>query len=193
MDVTLFIARRLGYKGRVVTAAVAVSFLVVIIAIAVSAGFRHEIRNGLSGLTGDVQLTMADINYLDESSPVSTQQSYIPSLEEMDAVQSVDPVIYRAGIVKQSDEIYGVMMKGVEGGIRSATGSDVPDTLALAVSIPTSLAEKAGLKPGDKLLTYFVGDKVKVRQFNIADIYEPLVRTDDRYLVFADIADMQRL
>ena len=193
MNLSFFIARRLGYKGRVVTAAVAVSFLVVIIAIAGSAGFRYEIRNGLSALTGDVQLTMADINYLDESSPVSTEQAYLASVEDVEGVVSVSPVIYRAGIVKQDDEIYGVMIKGVEGGVRCATGTDIPDTLALAVSIPSSLAERAQLGIGDKLLTYFVGDKVKVRQFNVADIYEPLVRTDDRHLVFADISDMQRL
>ena len=193
MNLPFFIARRLGYKGRVVTAAVAVSFLVVIIAIAVSAGFRYEIRGGLSSLTGDIQLTMADINYLDESSPVNASQTYLSAVEDVEGVEGVSPVIYRAGIVKQADEIYGVMIKGVEGGVRSATGADVPDTMALAVSIPSALAEKAGLRPGDKLLTYFVGDKVKVRQFNVADIYEPLVRTDDRHLVFADISDMQRL
>lgn len=193
MNVLLYIARRLNYKGRVVTAAVAISFLVVIVAIAVSSGFRHEIRTGLSSLTGDIQLTMADINYLDESSPVSTDQTYLPSIENLDCVKKVSPVIYRAGIVKQSDDIYGVMLKGVEGGIQAATGADVPDTVSLAVSIPSSLAEQTGLACGDKLLTYFVGEKVKVRQFNIADIYEPLVRTDDRHLVFADIADMQRL
>lgn len=194
MDLNLYIARRLRHKGRVVTAAVAVSFLVVIIAVAVSSGFRREIRNGISNLTGDVQLTMADINYLDESSPISTEQAYLPFIEDINGVDVVRPVIYRAGIVKQSDDIYGVMLKGVKGGVNSATGGYVSDSLALAVAIPAPLAERTGLKPGDKLLTYFVGgENVKVRQFNVADIYEPIVRTDDKYLVYADIADMQRL
>lgn len=194
MDLNLYIARRLRHKGRVVTAAVAVSFLVVIIAVAVSSGFRREINDGLSRLTGDVQLTMADINYLDESSPINTTQAYLSYINDIEGVDSVYPVIYRAGIVKQSEEIYGVMMKGVQGGVRSVTGAVVSDSLSLAVAIPTSLAEKARLKPGDKLLTYFVGgENVKVRQFNVADVYEPLVRTDDRHLVYADIADMQRL
>lgn len=192
MSVRFFIARRLRFKGRVVTAAVAVSFLVVIIAVAVSSGFRHEIRDGLSDMMGDVQLTMADINYMDESSPVNAMQSYLPYVEDMPGVERVSPVIYRAGIAKQSEDIYGVMLKGVEGGVRSR-GADVSDTLSLAVSIPSPLAESAGLKVGDRLLTYFIGEKVKVRQFNVADIYEPLVRTDDRHLVYADIKDMQRL
>jgi lipoprotein-releasing system permease protein len=193
MDVRFFIARRLSYKGRVVTAAVAVSFLVVIIAVAVSAGFRREIHNGLSSMTGDVQLTRADMNYLDESSPVKIDQSYLPFIKEVEGVIGIDPVIYRAGIVKQSGDIYGVMVKGVEGGVTAATGAHVCDSISLAVSIPSSLAEQSGLQAGDRLLTYFIGEKVKVRQFNIVDVYEPMVRTDDRHMVYADIADMQRL
>ena len=176
-----------------VTAAIAVSFLVVIIAVAVSSGFRHEIRDGLSEMTGDVLLTRSDINYVDESSPVDVNQSYIPYVRDVEGVKSVEPVICRAGIVKHSEQIYGVLVKGVEGGVSSAGVSDVPDTLGLAVSVPSSLAETAGLKVGDRMLTYFIGDKVKVRSFNIAGIHEPLVRTDDRFLVYADIDDMRRL
>lgn len=193
MDLPLFIARRLSYKGRVVTAAVAVSFLVVIIAVAVSAGFRRELRDGLSAMTGDVQLTMSDLNYLDESSPVSIAQSYMPFILAEEGVEKVSPVIYRAGILKQEEDIYGVMLKGVEGGASAAAGAQVPDSVSLAVAIPASLAESAGLKVGDKMLTYFIGEKVKARQFNIVDVYEPLVRTDERHVVYADIADMQRL
>lgn len=190
MMLRFFIARRLSYKNRVVTAAVAVSFLVVIIAVAVSSGFSHEIRNGLSKMTADVQLTRSDMNYLDESSPVDVNQSYIPYVEDVDGVKSVDPVVYRAGIVKHSEQIYGVLIKGVEGAIQR---TDVPDTVALAVSIPSSLAEISGLSVGDKMLTYFIGDKVKARQFNIVETYEPMLRMDDRFLVYADIADMRRL
>lgn len=192
MNLPLFIAQRLSYKGRVVTAAVAVSFLVVIIAVAVSAGFRREIHNGISTMTADIQLTMSDMNYLDESSPVSMNQSYMPLVEAEDGVRSVAPVIYRAGIVKQGEDIYGIMVKGVEGGAASV-GAHVPDSVGLAVSVPVSLAESAGLQVGDRMLTYFVGDKVKVRQFNVVDVYEPLVRTDDRHMIYADLADMQRL
>lgn len=183
MSARFFIAGRLSNKSRVVTAAVAVSFLVVIIAVAVSAGFRHEIGRGLSETMGDVQLAMSDINYVDESSPVQVNQSYIPAIEELESVSSVSPVIYRAGIVQHDEEIYGVLVKGVR---RS-------DTTRLAVSIPSSMAEKAGLKVGDRLPAYFIGEKVKARQFNVASIYEPLVRTDDRYMIYADISDMRRL
>jgi lipoprotein-releasing system permease protein len=132
---------------------------------------------------------VADENYVDESSPVQVNQSYIPYIKDLQCVQSVEPVIYRAGIVQHTGEIYGVIVKGVE----HVEGIEAKDSIGLGVSVPASLAEKAGLKEGDKLPTYFIGEKVKVRQFIVADIYEPLVRTDDRYLVYADIDDMRKL
>lgn len=193
MKIRFFIARRLSHKSHIVTAAIAVSFLVVIIAVAVSSGFRYELRTGLSEMTGDVQLMMSDMSYVDESSPVQMHQSYIADIEVMPSVSSIDPVVYRAGIVRHSEEIYGVMVKGVEGGVTRFAGIDVPDTMALAVSIPSTLAKRSGLQVGDRMLTYFIGEKIKVRQFNVVHIYEPLVRTDDRALIYADIADMRRL
>lgn len=192
MNLRFFISSRLSYKGRVVTAAVAVSFLVVIMAVAVSSGFRYEIRRGLSETASDILLAPYDINYLDESSPVNTDQSYMPLVVDAEGVESVNPVITRAGIVKHADDIYGVLIKGVEWGTASIR-TEISDSVALPVTVPSSLAQKAGLKVGDKLLTYFIGDNVKVRQFNIAGFYEPLVRTEDRYQIYADISDMRRL
>ena len=146
MKIRFFIARRLSHKSPIVTAAIAVSFLVVIIAVAVSSGFRHELRTGLSEMTGDVQLMMSDMSYVDESSPVQMHQSYMDDIEVMPSVSSIDPVVYRAGIVRHSEEIYGVMIKGVEGGVTRFAGMPLPDTTALAVSIPSTLAQLHEMK-----------------------------------------------
>lgn len=187
MDASLFIGRRLRFKGKIVIACVAVSFLVMIVAVSVSSGFRHEIRGGISSLTGDVQLTRPDMNYMEEGTPVHCEPSYLPMLDELPYVESVTPVVYRAGIVKQNEDIYGVVVKGVRGGVVS------PDSVALAVSIPESFAEVAGYAVGDRMLTYFVGEKMKVRQFVIADMYDSGVDPDGKFLIYADIDDMRRL
>lgn len=183
MDISLFIARRLHFKGNLSTAAVAISFLVMIIAIAVSSGFRHEIRSGLSSISGDIQITPPDLNVFDHNAPIERYPSYLSSLESIEAVDEIVPVVYRAGIVKHGGEIHGVIFKGVPSS----------DTVALGVSIPVRLSEITGIMPGDKMLTYFVSDKVKVRQFNVIGVHDALVQTDDRLVVYADIADLQRL
>ena len=185
MDASLFIGRRLRFKGKIVMTCVAVSFLIMIIAASVSSGFRHEIRKSISSIAGDVQLTRPDMNYMEEGSPIGASPSYLSLIEDLPCTEAVIPAVYRAGIVKDGEDIYGVVVKGRPG--------RVSDSLALAVSIPESFAEKAGISVGDRMLTYFVGEKMQVRQFNVAEVYESGVDPDGKFIVYADIEDMRRL
>lgn len=165
---------------------IAVSFLVMIIAVAVSSGYRNEIRKGLSAIAGDVLLTRPDQNLFNEEAPIEASPAYLPCVEAVSSVAEVIPTVYRSGIVKQGDDMYGVVLKGLPDG-------PARDTVPLGVSVSSRFAEKTGLKVGDRMLTYFVGEKVKVRQFTVAGIHEALVETDDRHLVYASNADLQRL
>ena len=183
MDASLFIASRLRFKGRLVVVSIAVSYLVMMIALAVSAGFRNEIRQGLSAICGDIQLTPQNADMYDGQASVSTVPAYLPRLQEIEGVDDVKPVVTRAGIVKNDDNIHGVLFKGVHR----------DDTVALGVSIPSRLAEIAGLKPGDRMLTYFVGEKVRMRQFNVTSVYDAMISADDKLIVYASLSDMQRV
>lgn len=180
---TLFIASRLRYKKTIITISIAISYIVMIVAMAVSSGFRTEVRDALSQMGGDIQLAPVELNLLDDVKPMEANPSYLPLLQEVQGVESVNPAIYRAGIVKVGDNIHGVVVKGEE---RS-------DTSALTVSIPRRLAEIGGLQVGDKMLTYFVGEKVRARSFKVASIYDPVIEADDKLVVYANIRDMQRL
>lgn len=84
--------------------------------------------------------------------------------------------------MKAGENIHGVIFKGVPDGGDS-----------LAVSIPSRLSKLLGVGPGDKLQTYFIGEKVKVRNFTVAAIYEDVLGSDDAMIVFTGLADIQRL
>ena len=162
--------------------AIAVSFFIIIVAVAVSAGFRKSIRDGVAAMTGDVRISP----YVSSNGedPVSMPLD-LPSRDAILAlpgIESIDPVAIRAGIVKNGDIIHGVVVKGIQ---RSEE--------ALSVSIPHRLSEITGLGVGDDLVTYFVGEKVRVRKFHISAIHRDLVEVDDNLLVYANLADIQRL
>ena len=188
MDASFFIAGRLRFKGNIAVVSIAISFLVMIIAVAVSSGFRHEVRNGLSSMSGDVRLMPPAMSYLDENEPIESDPAYLPYVQDVQGVRSIEPAVYRAGIVKNGESIHGVMFKGIPGGVRETS-----DSVALAVSIPSRLAEISGLKIGDRMLTYFVGDKVKARQFNVVSVHQAMIQADDKLVVYADLSDMQRV
>ena len=188
MDASFFIAGRLRFRGNIAVISIAVSFLVMIIAVSVSSGFRHEVRNGLSEMSGDIRLMPPAMNYLDENKPIESDPAYLPYVQDAKGVKSVAPVVYRAGIVKNGENIHGVLFKGISGGV-----SEASDSVSLAVSIPSRLAEISGLKAGDRMLAYFVGDKVKARQFNVVSVHQTMVQADDKLVVYADLSDMQRV
>ncbi len=166
---------------------IAVSFLIMIIAVSVSSGFGEEIRDGISDLTGDVQLLPADMNYINDSSPMSMEADFIADIESLPEVKRVVPAVYRAGIIKNGENIHGVLFKGVPREPGDA------DTVKLGVRIPSRLRDLIGVDVGDKMLSYFIGENVKVRNFNVTGVYDGIMDGTDNMVVLADMADLQRL
>ncbi len=193
MDASFFIARRLRFKGKVVMVSIAVSFLVMILAVSISSGFRREIRSGLSRISGDVQIMQPGMNLLDENSPIENDAAYLPYVERVAGSGHVVPVAYRAGIVKNGENIHGVLLKGIPAQDSHLYGVAFPDSVSVPVVIPSRLAEISGIWAGDRMLTYFVGENVKARQFNVVSVYDAMVEADDKLVVYADLSDIQRV
>lgn len=179
-----FIARKLHFKGKIAVVCISVSFFVMIIAVAVSSGFRHEIRDGLSEMVGDVQIVPVHMDQFGGTSPIPRHPGYIDDIQSLEGVKSVVPVVYRAGIVKNGSDIHGVIFKGVE-------RDSVPNRLE--VSIPRRLSEIIGLAEGDEMLTYFVGENIRFRKFRITSVYDGVLDADDKLVVYASLEDMQRV
>ena len=161
--------------------AIAVSFFVIIVAVAVSSGFRNSIRNGVAAMTGDIRVEPLVAG---TSDPVPMPR-HLPSEETLRAlpgVQDIMPVAVRAGIVKSGEVIHGVVVKGLER----------PDS-SLCVSIPSRLAALTGLGVGDPLTVYFIGEKLRVRKFRITQVHRDLLEMDDNLFVYANLSDIQRL
>ncbi len=183
MDPSRFIARKLKFQGNLAAVSIAVSFLVMILAVAISAGFRHAVRDGVAAVTGDIQVTSIAASSLSEGASIPATLSCEAEIQALPGVQALTPVVFRAGIVKNGDIIHGILLKGVP---------DRADS-ALTVSIPDRLARITGLKEGDDMLTYFVGDKVKVRKFKVSEVYDDLLAFDDNLIVRAGIDDVRRI
>lgn len=182
MNVSRFISKKLKIKGTLAVICISVSFFVMIVAVSVSAGFRNEIRNSLAGMTGDVMIMPVNMNYIDAASPIDRHPPYLDGVRALEGVADVRPSAWRAGMVKTEDGIHGVLFKGIEG-----------EAGQLEVSIPSRLSRMLGLVPGDDMVSYFIGDRVRMRKFKVRDVYEGMLETDDQLVVYADISDIQRL
>lgn len=188
-----FISRKIKFKGNIAAVATAVSFFVIIVAVAVSSGFRHSIRNGVAAMTGDISISP----YASGGSDPVPMPRHLPSEDKIlsiPGVAEIVPVVSRAGIVKNGEIVHGVIVKGMPDQVGHDRGVMAgPDRPSLAVSIPHRLQEITGLQPGEDLTTYFVGEKVRARKFHITDTHRDIIETDDNLLVYAGLQDMQRL
>lgn len=178
-----FIARKLKFQGNLAASAIAVSFFVIIVAVAVSAGFRSAIREGVAALSGDVRIEPYASSVGANPTPMPAHLPSEDAVKALPGVMDIHPVALRAGIVKSGDIVHGVVVKGIAR----------PDSTALGVSIPHRLSEITGLGVGDDLVTYFVGEKVRVRKFKITEVHRDLIEVDDNLLVYARLEDIQRL
>ena len=191
-----FISRKLTFQGNVAAIAIAVSFFVIIVAVAVSSGFRSAIREGVAQLTGEIRIAPRSSG--DKDLPMPCHLPSEEALLALPGVQGLEPVVVRAGIVKQGETVHGVLVKGVKEipgqagnyGGAEMVGSDQP---SLPVSIPHRLSEITGLGTGDAMTVFFIGEKVRVRKFTVSAVHQDLLELDDNLLVYARLEDLQRL
>lgn len=183
MNASGFIASRLKFQGKLAVAAVAVSFLVIIVSISISSGFRHTIRDGVASIAGDITIVRNSSSSTLEDDPIVSELPSRSDIAGLPGVVSIRPVVQRPAIIRSGGVIHGVMVKGVEGRADTLSG----------VSIPSRLASLTGLSAGDEMVTYFVGERLKVRKFRVLDVYSDNIAPDEKLIVYAPIEAMRRV
>lgn len=185
MGAPFFIAGKIRFKGKLAAVSIALSFVVMIIAVSVASGYRHELLNGLRNVGGDIRISSRTGDFMDGSVPLSSDQPWADAVVSLPEVKKLSAVVYRAGVVTHNDLIHGVMFKG---------GGCEDDSLqSNTVSVPRRLSEMLSLSVGDKMSSYFIGERTKVRNFTVGSIYDSVLDSEDKLVVYANIADLQRV
>ncbi len=177
-----------------------------IIAVAMVTGFQREIREKVIGFGAHIQISNFDANNSYESTPVSMKQDFYPSLEHQDGIKHIQVFALKAGIIKTTSEIEGVVFKGVGSDFDWSFFQDkivegkpftVKDTgKTNEVLISKVQASRLSLKTGDDLIMYFINQgqsQPGVRKFKISGIYDTGLEEFDKTFVLGDIHHIQRL
>ncbi|MFZ2338910.1 MAG: FtsX-like permease family protein [Bacteroidales bacterium] len=214
MNLPYFIARRL-IRGRtektsfsrpinvIAIVGIAMGLAVMIIAVAVLTGFKQQIRDKIVGFGSNIQILNFDSNLSLETIPVSDTQAFIPRIREMDGIKHVQVFATKAGIIKTTEAIQGVVLKGVgsdfdwdffRSNIIDGTVFSVSDTgRTNEVIISKKISDMLRLKTGDSFAMYFVQDPPRSRRFTVSGIYETSLEEFDKMYVFCDIGHIKRL
>ncbi len=215
MDWKLFVARRI-YRSKegekevskpavlIAMWGIAIGLAVMIVAVAVVIGFKHEVRDKVVGIGSDITITNFDAQKSYETVPVVAGDSLLDALRSMEGVKHVQRYSTKPGMIMTEDNFLGMVLKGVsqeydwtflkehllEGEIPAFT--DSASTNRTLVS--RTIANKLNLKLGDKLYTYYISaENVRARRLEVAGIYQTNFSIYDDMFLLTDLYTVNRL
>lgn len=216
MNFPLFIARRI-YRGEgmdgvrvsrpavtIAICGIAVGLAVMIVSIAVAWGFKQEIRDKVTGFGAHIQIANYNRTESYDSYPIVGDEDVMTDIRTASSgVGHVQRFVNTPGMLKTDKAFQGIFLKGiaqeydttfiaqhlVEGRIPHFTDS----VASGEVLVSRRMADKMGLRLGDKIYTYYMQENVRARRFVIKGIYRTdFAEYDDRFLI-TDLYTARRL
>lgn len=212
MSIERFIARKILFNApksfsryivSIAIVAVALSLSVMIVATAMVSGFQKEISSKVFGFWGHIHITKFGFGKSFEDNPVSINEPFYPSLDTFNNVRHIQVFANKAGIIKTSDQIEGIILKGVgrdfdwnffrnylvKGDVFSTTDSSESRKILISSQTSTRLV----LDTGDIISIYFIQNPPRMRRLEISGIYNSGLEEYDKYYALVDIRQVQRL
>lgn len=182
---------------------VSLGLVVMMIAMAITAGYQQEIRNKVIAMGSHIRISHYDQNYSVEQVPFDKNRSFVKDLQNNAQIVGMQNFATKVGIVKTDDQVEGIVLKGVDNtfdqtsflpNIVEGEFFDLTDTVADDhIVISKRMSQKLKLKVGDKVRTYFVQDPPRSRSFVISGIYETGLPEYDNAYALVDLRHVQKL
>ncbi len=211
MNLPFFLSRKLSLsseKGKstpaikVAIIAVALSVGVMLASIAVVSGFKREITDKISGFNS--HLTISVIPMAEEESNVLTLTPTLRKiLDEKDYITDYSVQAAMPAVLKTDSDFKGVYIKGLDSeSLRSFLAEnleegEMPDFsdkgYEKKVIISRVASDQLGLKPGDKIDTYFMSDDLRVRKLDVAGVFNSHFDAYDNLYIYGALPLIQSL
>lgn len=184
-------------------AGIAIGIIVMLVSVAVVIGFKSEVRNKVIGFGSHIQISNLDDARSYEMRPVVVNDSLLAELSDYKQVKHIQRFSTKPGIIKTDSTFQGMVLKGVGPEFdptfmkEHLVAGIVPhfsDTLSTnQVLISKAIADKLGLKLGDKIYTYYINDNVRARRLTIKGIYQTNFAEYDKIFLITDIYTVNHL
>ena len=179
---------------------IVLAIVVMILSIAIVTGFKREITNKVYSLDSHLKIGNAVLG-LDNNYSSVDSDDVRAVLDTMPGITSAGLIIEKPAILKTDDNFMGLVYRGVDSAYdwrfigdhliagRVPAVSDTSNQAEVALSQVTARA--LNLDVGDKVLTYFIDDKVKMRNSLIVGIFSTDFETHDHTYMLGNIAQLQ--
>ena len=183
---------------------IVLAVVVMILSIAIVMGFKGEISGKVMHLDAHLRVSNAALG-LDENYATVNGREVREAIAENAAfsplVESLSLVADKSAILKTDQDFMGIIMRGVDDGddwrylksrMVEGTTPIVSDTASTnQIAIGKTVADRLQLHAGDKVMTYFIDDKIKVRNLEIAGVFETDLDAFDAAYIVGGISTVQ--
>jgi lipoprotein-releasing system permease protein len=216
VNISSFIARRIAFNQqksfsrfiiRLSILATAISVAVMIITLSFVNGFQKTVSQKVFSFWGHVRISYLQPGRasIAEQEPITKNDSLIRSIRTNPQIQSVHSFATKYAILKTTDEMEGVLLKGLDSSYnfshlrsfltegRWIRFSD--STYSREIVISTYTAKQLDLKVNDRILIYFVRSDGTLRpdKLTIVGLYKTSIEENDRTFAIGDLRLIRRL
>ncbi len=215
MNLEYFIAKKISSKTsdtfsrpviKISYVSIALGLALMIISVAIVIGFKRSISDKVIGFAAHIQIEGFSNNESMIEKPLKKNDEFIARISKRKDVKHIQFTAHKAGVLKTTDQIQGVILKGVgvnydtafmhscmvEGRFPHITDEGITNE----VIISSSLAQKMNLKLADPVRVWFIGEddkNARGRKFTVSGIYNTSIEEFDNAYIIGDIKHVQRL
>ena len=182
---------------------VSLGLAVMLVTIAVSFGFKHEVREKAVGFSSHLHISNYETAQDYEALPVAADTTFLQRIACMDHVVHVQRYATKAGVFRTAEDFMGYVLKGVGSDydlsfysqyLKEGIVPQFSDSIASnKILISRIIADKLQLAVGDKVDSYFLQGAMRARRYTVAGIYETGFSEYDRMFVITDLKAVQAL
>ncbi len=215
MKYELLIARRLKLNAgqerssapslTVAVIGMVLAIIVMILAIVIVTGFKHEISNKIYNIDAHIKVGSMGYSASTEYNCVDARD-IIPLLRQSpvaDSIASMSLIAEKPAIFKTAGDFKGIIYKGcspdydwsyLDGCLTAGRLPEMSDTANQSeIIISQLMATQLGLKVGDRVYTYFIDEKIKVRRSSIVGIFSTDFEEYDQVFVIGNLRAVQNV
>ena len=174
-----------------------------LVTIAVSFGFKHEVRDKAVGFSSHLHISNYESAQSYEALPVAADSALWHTLMAMDDVTHVQRYATKAGVFRTENDFMGYVLKGVAEDYdlsfyaQYLQEGELPvfsDSIASGkILISREIASKLQLGVGDRVDSYFLQGNMRARRYTVAGIYETGFSEYDHVFALTDLKAVQAL
>lgn len=217
MNISSFIARRIAFNQqksfsrfiiRLSIAATVISVAVMIVTLSFVNGFQETVSGKVFSFWGHIRIGLRQPMKasIAEEEPIQINDSLVRTVKQMPQVISIHPFATKNAVLKTSDEMEGVLVKGLDAsydtthmksfmqkGGRWLRFND--STYSREIVISAYTAKQLRLKLKDRVLIYFIQPDGKMRpdKLTIVGIYKTGIEDYDKMFAIGDLKLIRRL